>query len=79
MERDYFAPLEQWFLQVSHNLDMIEAGASIIARHVKRLPFRPNFETKAEAEMAEVERRLDYVLGIVRNARAKFAEKRVDG
>lgn len=70
-------PLDQWRAEVSHHLDMIEAGADMCVRHVEQLPLRPAFETKAEAELVRCEERLAAALTKVRLARAIYDSKEI--
>jgi hypothetical protein len=70
--------LDQWRRDVNRHLDLIAAGASIVARHCEQLPVRPGFQTYAEDDMMICESALREALVRVQFARAFYAGLRVD-
>lgn len=70
--------LEQWNIEVSKHLDLIEAGADIILRHTEQLPLRPDFETLAEDHLKRAEAALDAALDKIHLAQAIYHNKKVE-
>ncbi|WP_315731741.1 MULTISPECIES: hypothetical protein [unclassified Bradyrhizobium] len=56
----------------------IEMGARIMIRNAKLMPSRPDFETKAEAELARARQVLTDALESVVRAQAEYQRKPVD-
>lgn len=71
--------LDQWWGTVDHQLDLIEAGARMCARHAEALPARPVFRTLAEDDMRRCQTVLEQALIDVRKARAIYRKKPVEG
>lgn len=70
--------LQQWESEVRPELELIEAGAEMCARHAQRLPLRPDFRTLAEEGLCECEAALARALTKVRLAQAAYRDKRID-
>lgn len=56
----------------------IEFGTGIVMRNVNRLPRRPDFETRAEDQLAEARKVLTEALENVIKAQAIYQRKPVD-
>ena len=41
-------PIEQWDREVAYHLKAMTAAANMVTAHVRQMPVRPDFETKAE-------------------------------
>ena len=70
--------LDTWRRDVNRHLDLISAGASMVARHCEQLPVRPGFQTYAEDDMMICESALREALVRVQFARAFYAGLEVD-
>jgi len=57
--------LIDWDQRVGKNLQFIEAGAEMAARHARMLPFKPPFETKAQDELAHARKVLESALASI--------------
>jgi hypothetical protein len=71
-------PLDDWREKVSKPLQFIEAGAEMAARHARMLPIKPDFETKAECDLAEARKVLESALANIIAAQAVYANKPVE-
>lgn len=58
-------------------LDGIEIGARMAARNARMLPNRPDFETRAEDELANAHQALAAALEQIVTAQAEFRSKAV--
>jgi hypothetical protein len=70
--------LEDWREKVSKPLQFIEAGAEMARRHALMLPVKPDFETKAEDELAKTRKVLESALANIIAAQAIYANKPVE-
>jgi hypothetical protein len=70
--------LEKWDQKVKPHLQMIEAGALMAARHAKALLARPDFETFAEAELAEARKAVQGALSLIIAAQAHYQSKQLE-
>lgn len=67
--------LAEYDEQIRPHLQFIRSGAEMAARHARQLPFRPAFETKAQAELAEARKVLEAALGSIIAAEAIYESK----
>jgi hypothetical protein len=67
--------LVEWDQTVGKNLQFIEAGAEMAARHARMLPFKPAFETKAKEELTAARKVLESALGSILAAEAVYEAK----
>jgi hypothetical protein len=67
--------LADWDTKVRPHLNFIRSGAEMAARHARQLPFRPDFETKAQSELAETRAVLEIALQRIINAQAVYESK----
>lgn len=67
--------LEEWHEKVSKPLQFIEAGAEMARRHALMLPIKPDFETKAEDELAKTRKVLEEALANIIAAQAIYNNK----
>lgn len=70
--------LFDWDIQVKPRLDFIEAGASMAARNAKALPFRPDFTTKAQDELAKARKVLEEALQNIIAAQSIYENKSLE-
>jgi len=63
---------------VKPHLHFIEAGCEMAARHAGLLPARPDFESLAEIELAEVRKVLHNALEQIITAQAMYQSKKAD-
>jgi len=71
--------LADWDNSVRPHLHYIEAGAAMAARHARELQIRPNFESRAEHELAELRSVLSSALAFVISAQEHIKSKPVEG
>jgi len=67
--------LDDWRAQVGSHLQFIEHGASMAARRARMLPGKPEWETRAEDELAKARVVLETALANVIAAQAIYADK----
>lgn len=67
--------LADWDETVGKNLKFIEAGAEMAARHARMLLCKPDFETKAQEELAMARKVLESALGSIIAAEAVYENK----
>jgi hypothetical protein len=67
--------LADWREKVSKQLQFIEFGASMAARHARMLPGKPDWETKAECELARARSVLEAALEDIKTAQEIYAQK----
>jgi hypothetical protein len=67
--------IDDWRQQISKPLQFIEIGAEMAARHARMLPGRPEWETKAEAELIATRKVLEDALENVIAAQEVYASK----
>lgn len=60
---------------IGRNLQFIEAGAEMAARHARALLSKPAFETKAQDELAQARKVLESALGSIIAAEALYEAK----
>lgn len=70
--------LSDWDRRVSPHLQFIIAGAQMAARHARRLPVRPDFQSYAEDELAKCRQVLVDALEEIVNAQSEYQRKPVD-
>jgi hypothetical protein len=68
-------PLDEYRGTIQTYLDKIEGGAEMVARRTRQLLALPEFDTRAEYEVASAERVLEKALQRIRTARAELANK----
>ena len=69
--------MENWDRDISHHLQMIQAGAEMAARHANQLVGRPNFATLAQDQLAATEVILQTALQKVSDAIVNYGSKPV--
>ena len=67
--------LEQWDADVGRHLQMIEAGAEIVARHARALAGMPEWQTRAMDELQLAERIMSRALVRLATARQILENK----
>lgn len=70
--------LMEWDRTVGNNLQFIEIGAEMAARHARALVSKPAFETKAQDELAQARKVLESALGSIIAAEAVYEAKPLD-
>ena len=58
-------------------LTSIAAGAEIVSRNARALPFKPPFTTAAQDELLDAEQELEKALRLVRAAMAEYDRKEI--
>lgn len=67
--------LVEWDQTIGKNLQFIEAGAEMAARHARMLPLKPAFETKAQDELAQARKVLESALQKIIAAQTAYESK----
>lgn len=67
--------LQDYDEAVKPHLNYIEAGAEMAARHARALKVRPNFDTKAAAQLQETRRVLEHALAEIDAAQSTYNNK----
>ena len=67
--------LSDWDAKVRPHLNFIRSGAEMAARHARRLPFKPDFETKAQVDLAEARAVLESALASIKAAQDAYNAK----
>lgn len=67
--------LQEYDAKIKPHLDYIEVGAEMAARHARALKIRPNFDTKAEAQLQETRRVLEAALAEINAAQSTYNSK----
>lgn len=62
-------------VKVKPHLNFIEAGAEMVARHTRALPFKMAFTTHAQDELAETRKVLESALATITAAEAEYEAK----
>jgi hypothetical protein len=71
--------LAEYDEKVKPHLKYIEAGAEMAARHARSLKIRPDFATKAAAQLQETREVLEHALAEIDAAQATYNSKPMEG
>ncbi len=71
--------LTYWDQKVSPQLQFIAAGAEMVARRARMLPCRPEWQTRAQAELVEARKALETALAEIIAAEVIYETMPMEG